>query len=774
MKRLHVKTWRWFATCIFTQWAMSPSLLQAEPPQAADTLRIRLTITTPLAYSNTPLDPLVDFPDLIRQAERPGVLDPNSVEVFNTQTDERVAHALTEDFAYGDQGRVQFVVSDPSQREFEIRFRTVAARLPLEPQRFTPQIGVGDLLRHNAGEPRAITLFHSMGLHDVTGDGRPDLVGTWNYFYRPGSPTGGVVFYPSTDREESFRFGDLQRLRYRPQKNSTEVRDFSQHYNATAFADFNGDGRLDFVYTRSGVKTAEFYLGTDERMPGGAPLFVPGGSVPVTGFYPCRVVDLNADGALDLVVNDQYIRNAGKGWPFKPAEPLNLDAGVGACFGDLDGDGHADSICVSKKQVPAGARLVWRPNLGGDPPKFGPPQPIDGIELDDCSLVATSRIGDNRLLLVQRGFQQIHVYEQTNRQRPRFHRRGRAASISAVLSLSDQAWPCLCDWDADGDLDLLVGDGYGWPRIVLNQGTRTRPEFAEPQRILANGKTIRLLRNDLLGPPDNWHNMGYPYPDFVDWDGDGLRDLMLPNETNRIYWYRNIGSKNEPCFGSRQQILCDGYPDSPDMRAQSQRRANDPNSNNGVYPLEEERPFFWRTGVAFADFTGDGLIDFVTLDGLKRQATLFARHRNADNQLRLRRDRTLKLADGRPIDDRIVERGKHWGESLRAVDWDGDELQDLIYAVGGSHHGTRDGGSIYLLRNTGTKADPVFASPETMRCFGEPIKITNHGPHPWPGDFDGDGKPDLIACVEWSVYPYYSHAALMMKERPKYRFEFVK
>ena len=39
---------------------------------------------------------------------------------------------------------------------------------------------------------------------------------------------------------------------------------------------------------------------------------------------------------------------------------------------------------------------------------------------------------------------------------------------------------------------------------------------ADPQRILADGKPIHLLRNKILGAPDNWHNMGYPYPDFVD------------------------------------------------------------------------------------------------------------------------------------------------------------------------------------------------------------------------------------------------------------------
>jgi hypothetical protein len=27
--------------------------------------------------------------------------------------------------------------------------------------------------------------------------------------------------------------------------------------------------------------------------------------------------------------------------------------------------------------------------------------------------------------------------------------------------------------------------------------------------------------------------------------------------------------------------------------------------------------------------------------------------------------------------------------------------------------------------------------------------------------------PDLVTCVEWSVYPFYRHAALWMEARPK-------
>jgi hypothetical protein len=167
-------------------------------------------------------------------------------------------------------------------------------------------------------------------------------------------------------------------------------------------------------------------------------------------------------------------------------------------------------------------------------------------------------------------------------------------------------------------------------------------------------------------------------------------------------------------------------------------------------------------------------MDLVTHDGHTRVATLFTQYRDKDDRLRLQKSAALKLEDGRLIDHKIVERRANWTESFRAVDWDDDGLHDLVYSVAGAHSGTLNGGSIYLLRNVGTATDPLFSLPQAMHCFGEPIRITNHGPHPWVGDWDGDGKPDLIACVEWSVYPFYSHAALMMNERPKFEIKLLR
>ena len=151
----------------------------------------------------------------------------------------------------------------------------------------------------------------------------------------------------------------------------------------------------------------------------------------------------------------------------------------------------------------------------------------------------------------------------------------------------------------------------------------------------------------------------------------------------------------------------------------------------------------------------------VTRAWSKYSFTLFLRYRDEKGVLRLREDRTLKTVGGRQFH----------GSRVNVVDWDGDGILDIIYSEGTPQ---ADADSLFLSRIARTNADPVFEEIQPLRVFGRKIRITRHGPHPWVGDMDGDGKPDILCYTEWSVYPFYRHAAIEMKNRPKFEVHAVR
>ena len=74
----------------------------------------RLTVTSrlPTNLGHIPMSTTIDFAELIRDAQLPGVFDPNSVEVVDLQSGRIIPHARTEDFAYSDRGRIEWVIRE--------------------------------------------------------------------------------------------------------------------------------------------------------------------------------------------------------------------------------------------------------------------------------------------------------------------------------------------------------------------------------------------------------------------------------------------------------------------------------------------------------------------------------------------------------------------------------------------------------------------------------------------------------------------------------------
>jgi hypothetical protein len=80
---------------------------------------------------------------------------------------------------------------------------------------------------------------------------------------------------------------------------------------------------------------------------------------------------------------------------------------------------------------------------------------------------------------------------------------------------------CLVDWDQDGDTDLLV-NGIN-ASLFLNEGTE--------------GKRV-LFRH--MGPLADRKLAGHSTsPTVVDWNQDGIPDLLLGGEDGHFYYFEN-------------------------------------------------------------------------------------------------------------------------------------------------------------------------------------------------------------------------------------------
>ena len=779
--------------------------------------RLDVSVTSEVPVVPVPLDPLVDFAHAASEAGGTGVLDPHSIEVRDSDSGEVIPHSLSDEFCYGDKGRVRWVVVNTNHRHYEIRFRTAPKRPSLHPPDLTPMIGVGDLVRYNAAEPRPLALRWPGRLVDLTGDGRLDLVGTLPHYYAPRSHLGGIVCYSQVEagddailpNDETFEFGEMIRLRYKARSTDTDYRHFMGPYLVSDVADVNCDGHPDLIYTTTRRTTrfhpdpsihkyAHIFLNTGKRDAGGMPEFVLDSRLPLpanseaegTGGHwwgPVRVVDLNQDAALDVVVGrmftDQapkerdstcdYLRNTNPdGWPMQLAEPVRIDAGCRACFYDVDGDERLDAVGLTLDPAAdtayRGNLVTWRKGLGGTPPRFGPPQHFPGHDLRHSTFVSAVDTKQKRGLLINdKRNHSVSFLEQPKRGKLRFIRRG-FASRSADVVAGDQASPFPCDWEADGDWDLVVGGGNGWPQVIINEGTNERPRLAAPRPILSEGHPIRIFMSQVFPGIEGYgHDMGYPFPSYVDWDDDGLSDLMLPNITNRVFWYRNIGTQQEPQFGPRQQVIVDGYPETTETLAATAKLLGAGTGKWGKRMFDPNSPFGWRARAGFADFNGDGLMDMVHADGRTRnssgyadQYALFVQYRDAEEKLKLRRDRVIRLPDSKPLKGPA-------GITSQAIpaDWDQDGRMDLICHMGPANTSCQP----MFVRNIGTRTDPRFDHPRPLALRGEPLfNLMKHGPYWAIHDFDSDGRPDLLAGCVYGNYAFFRRTAMDMPDRPSF------
>jgi hypothetical protein len=142
------------------------------------------------------------------------------------------------------------------------------------------------------------------------------------------------------------------------------------------------------------------------------------------------------------------------------------------------------------------------------------------------------------------------------------------------------------DWRGTGRLDLLVGNMQGEVYLIPNDGTKTNPSYGTPQKLEAGGKPIEAPHH------------GDSQPVAADWDGDGLRDLIVGWGDGSVVWYRNVGSKTEPKLAKGVTLI---------------QAAPWPDYDDNAPPTHDNKPGV-RAKVCVVDWNGDGRLDLLVGD----------------------------------------------------------------------------------------------------------------------------------------------------------------
>jgi hypothetical protein len=453
-------------------------------------------------------------------------------------------------------------------------------------------------------------------------------------------------------------------------------------------------------------------------------------------------------GYVFLIKNEQgHYVNAGK-LTTADGQPIDVYGSPSPNLADFDGDGDLDLICGEFLD-----KFTWFENIGTrQHPVYQKGRALANdkgiikMPLEMINPVAFDWDGDGHVdLIVGQEDGRVALLRNTGRLKnhmpvfkdPVFFRQQAGDLKFGVLST-----PYSADWDNDGREDIICGNSAGNIALIRNLGGYP-PKWAPPKLLEVDGRPIRIMagkNGSIQGPAEaKW---GYTTLSVADWDGDGLKDLMVNSIWGSVIWFKNTGNRKSPKLSGPYPVKIEG--DGRMLKPEW----------NWWNPGENALVTEWRTTPYAIDWNKDGLMDLIMLDQ-EGYLSFFERVRK-NGQLILQPGKRIfygqpysgfntnnKVTDSLPGLLRLNTRkyGSSGRRKFCMADWDGDGKIDLLV----------NSLNVSLMKNTGMKGDTIIYSDQGP-LTGD--KLAGHTTSPAIVDWDKDGIPDLLVGAEDGHFYY--------------------